>query len=112
MTVKEARIILLCNNIIELVFAESRGAISKEIIEGESIDLNILKEEAIRVVLNELENNYKILDSLKSKLEEHIKHCEQEAEGSLHNEVCNISLKFNKSLLKIIDDGGTNEATN
>lgn len=33
-------------------------------------------------------------------LQEHIKHCEQEAKGSLNNEICHIALKFDKHLLQ------------
>lgn len=40
---------------------------------------------------------------VKEKLEKHIKFCEQEAKGSLNNEICHIALKFDKSLLDIIN---------
>lgn len=41
---------------------------------------------------------------LKSKLKEHIKFCETESEGSLHNDICKRSLLFDKSLLKILEE--------
>ena len=49
-------------------------------------------------LVEEKEKNKKI----KNELEKHIKFCEQEAEGSLNNEICNISLRFNKKLLNIL----------
>ena len=48
----------------------------------------------------EKEKNKKI----EKELEKYIKFCEQEAEGSLNNEICHISLKFNKRLLDIINE--------
>ena len=35
-------------------------------------------------------------------LEKHIQYCEQEAKGSLNNEVCNIALRFDKHLLQVL----------
>ena len=40
-------------------------------------------------------------------LNEHINHCEIEARSSLNNEKCQIALKFDKHLLKVLD--GTEE---
>lgn len=51
--------------------------------------------------INKLNN---VIDRIRNKLEEHIKHCEQEAKGSLNNDICHISLKFDKELLKIITE--------
>ena len=48
----------------------------------------------------EKEKNNKI----EKELEKHIEFCEQEAEGSLNNEICHISLRFNKRLLDIINE--------
>lgn len=58
--------------------------------------------EAIETILKELEKKNKTIDEIKSKLEEHIQYCKQEAQGSLHNEICHISLKFDESLLNIL----------
>lgn len=44
----------------------------------------------------EKEKNIKAIEML----QEHIKHCEQEAKGSLNNEICHIALKFDKHLLQ------------
>ena len=44
----------------------------------------------------EKEKNKKAIEML----QEHIKHCEQEAKGSLNNEICYIALKFDKHLLQ------------
>lgn len=42
-------------------------------------------------------------------LEKHIEHCEQEAAGSLNNEVCHIALKFDKHLLQVLKGEKDNE---
>lgn len=44
----------------------------------------------------EKEKNKKAVEML----QEHIKFCEQEARGSLNNEICHIALKFDKHLLQ------------
>ena len=47
------------------------------------------------------------------ELEKHIAHCEMEAAHSLHNEICHISLKFDKRILAILkDDGKTKNSHN
>ena len=57
-------------------------------------------EEKCKELEKEKEKNKK----LENELEKHIKFCEQEAKGSLHNEICHISLKFNKKLLNILKE--------
>lgn len=57
-------------------------------------------ETIITAYEKEKEKNKKI----EKELEKHIKFCEQEAEGSLNNEICHITLKFNKGLLDIINE--------
>ena len=64
------------------------------------IFLNLIQKQDTEI--NKLNN---AIAKIKNKLEEHIKHCEQEAKGSLNNEICNISLKFDKGLLEIINMG-------
>ena len=64
------------------------------------IILNLIQKQDTEI--NKLNN---VIAKIKNKLEEHIKHCEQEAKGSLNNEICNISLKFDKGLLEIINMG-------
>ena len=50
----------------------------------------------------EKEKNKKAIEML----QEHIKHCEQEAKGSLNNEICHIALKFDKHILQeILQEG-------
>ena len=58
---------------------------------------------SIETVLNYLTKQEKMIEEIKSKLEEHIQHCRQEAQSSLHNEICRISLRFDESLLNIIE---------
>lgn len=60
-------------------------------------------ENDIKVVLNLIKKQSKVIDELKNKLEKHIKFCEQESSGHINNNVCHISLKFDKSLLEIIN---------
>lgn len=54
-------------------------------------------------LLSELEKEKKKNKKIEKELEKHIKFCEQEAEGSLNNEICHISLNFNKKLLNILN---------
>ena len=78
MTVKEARIILLCNNVVEAIYAQKKGALSEELLnqDGEGgFDLEILKEEAIKIVLDELQKQdteinklNKVIDRMAKKL--------------------------------------------
>ena len=65
MTIEEAKIILKCNNVIDFFFAKSKGFISNETEElwnsfdedgEESWDLQILKNEAIKIILDALES--------------------------------------------------------
>lgn len=68
MTIEEAKIILKCNNIIDFFFAQSKGFISEETEEigncldedgDESWDLQILKNEATKIILDALERKEK-----------------------------------------------------
>lgn len=78
---------------------EEKQAIEKLEIEG--TENNYLE---VRIVLNLIDKLENKLNTLENKLEKHIKFCEQEASGSLHNEICHIALKFDKSLLNIIKE--------
>ena len=62
------------------------------------------KVECIKVLLTAYEKEKEKNKKLENELEKHIKFCEQEAEGSLNNEICHIALKFNKGLLDIINE--------
>ena len=61
---------------------------------------------ARETVVDELEKENKELKEKTNKainmLEKHIQYCEQEAKGSLNNEVCNIALRFDKHLLQVL----------
>ena len=59
--------------------------------------------EAIETLLTAYEKEKEKNKELENELEKHIKFCEQEAEGSLNNEICHISLNFNKKLLNILN---------
>ena len=59
---------------------------------------------AIETLLTAYEKGKEKNKKIENELEKHIKFCEQEAEGSLNNEICHISLKFNKRLLDIINE--------
>ena len=65
-----------------------------------TLELIIRYKELQQELEKEKEKNKKI----ENELEKHIKFCEQESEGSLNNEICHISLKFNKKLLDIINE--------
>lgn len=59
-------------------------------------------EEEIQAIENLINKNKDLeerMDTAIEMLEEQIKYCKQEAEGSLNNEICHIALKFYKSLL-------------
>lgn len=60
--------------------------------------------EAIETLLTAYEKEKEKNKKIEKELEKHIKFCEQEAEGSLNNEICHIALKFNKGLLDIINE--------
>ena len=62
------------------------------------------KVECIKVLLTAYEKEKEKNKKLEKELEKHIKFCEQEAEGSLNNKICHISLKFNKKLLNILKE--------
>lgn len=63
MTVKDARIILVCENMLDLFYAQSKGAFSAEMQAffevmdevDEALDLNDLKKEAVPIILKELD---------------------------------------------------------
>ena len=57
---------------------------------------------AINELLDILSEKVHIIDTIENELKEKISFCEQEANHSLHNEVCHISLKFYNRLLRII----------
>lgn len=61
------------------------------------------KSNQIQTVLNLIERQQKEIEEMRRELERHIKFCEQESKGHINNEVCHISLKFNKKLLEIIN---------
>ena len=61
-------------------------------------------QEAIEALLTAYEKEKEKNKKIENELEKHIKFCEQEAEGSLNNEICHMSLKFNKRLLDIFRD--------
>ena len=69
--------------------------------EYDHVTLDVYKVQTLLTAYEkEKEKNKKI----EKELEKHIKFCEQEAEGSLNNEICHIALKFNKGLLDIINE--------
>ena len=70
---------------------------------GQEDILTIIRE-FIRLK-NDYEKEKEKNDNVKEKLEKHINFCEQEAKGSLNNEICKISLRFDKNLLDIINGG-------
>ena len=61
-----------------------------------------LLREAVKKLQSDIEIKDKVIKELENKLEEHIKFCEQEAIGHIENNVCHISLKFEKRLLEEI----------
>ena len=72
--------------------------------ESDKIPFMLMEQIGINEQLKEeLDKKDKIINEMKNKLNEHIKFCEQEVNGSLNNEICHISLKFDKSLLDIIE---------
>ena len=75
--------------------------------ESDKIPFMLMEQICINEQLKEeLDKKDKIINEITNKLKEHIKFCEQEANGSLNNEICHISLKFNKSLLDILESEG------
>ena len=63
-----------------------------------------VEDKAIETLLTAYEKEKEKNKKIEKELEKHIKFCEQEAEGSLHNEICLISLRFNKKLLNILNE--------
>lgn len=72
-----------------------------------NLEQEIKREQTLLNLIDKLQKENqkkdKVIEEIKNKLEEHIKFCEQEAKGHLENNVCHISLKFDKSLLEIIE---------
>lgn len=60
MDIKEAKIILYCNNLAELSFAGVLHLLNDD----NDNDLNILKEEALEIVLSELEKKEAIINEI------------------------------------------------
>ena len=83
-------IIYTCNDVIE-----DKEWYDQEEIESAKEQLKFT-EGLLDLYNKEKEKNKKAVEML----QEHIKHCEQEAKGSLNNEICHISLKFDKHLLQ------------
>ena len=71
---------------------------------GSAYEMQTEDFEAIKTLLTAYEKEKEKNKELENELEKHIKFCEQEAKGSLHNEICHISLKFNKKLLNILKE--------
>lgn len=69
MTIKEARILLCCENVVDVMYAISLGKLSEEEIcdEDDGFDLNNLQEEATQIVLKELDKKDKVIEQ-KNKL--------------------------------------------
>lgn len=101
-----------CNELVRVEHANWIGISNQEAIQTVLNELdkdnNIISDLQNEVTLKqcELDNKDKIINEIKNKLNEHIKFCEQEASGSLNNEICQISLKFDKSLLDISESRG------
>lgn len=74
--------------IIPYEYGECTRFVSKEYYEALQGLLDLYQKEK--------QKNTKAIEML----QEHIKHCEQEAKGSLNNKICHIALKFDKHLLK------------
>ena len=81
-------------------------------VDGKPYRMNVLQletrwtektAEAIETLLTAYEKEKEKNKKIEKELEKHIKFCEQEAEGSLNNEICHISLNFNKKLLNILN---------
>lgn len=66
MNIKEAKIILYCNNLAELAFAGVLHLLNND----NDNDLNILKEEALEIVLSELEKKDKIINEMAKEITE------------------------------------------
>lgn len=69
MTIEEAKIILLCDNIADLVAMQTQGLISqKTLLEIVEIDLNVIKKCATELILEELKNQENTINDLKRKI--------------------------------------------
>ena len=79
--VKEAKLILLCNNVIELIVVITEGrkqGLFKnkfwDLENDEELDLSKLKNIAIEPVLKELDKQEKMIDLMTSKIDEYAEH--------------------------------------
>lgn len=70
--------------------------VEEELKYGENCTYKYLLRQILKLYQKEKEKNVKAIEML----QKHIKHCEQEAKGSLNNEICHIALKFDKHLLQ------------
>ena len=69
MTIEEAKIILLCDNLTDLVAMQAQGFISqKTLLEIIEIDLNVIKKCAAELILEKLKNQENIINDLKRKI--------------------------------------------
>lgn len=68
--IQDAKVLLLCNNIVELFFAKKQNIFSKDFNDylenNEDLDLNDIKTVALEVVLNHLSKQEKIIDELEN----------------------------------------------
>lgn len=94
MTVKEARIILLCNNVMEVIYAQSKGALSKDLLsEEDNYDLDELKKQAIEIVLKELEKQDTEINKLNNVIDRMAEELRYEVgmgqDSIFCNDICN-----------------------
>lgn len=69
MTIEEAKVILLCDNVADLVAMQMQDFISqKTLLEIIEIDLNVIKKCATELILEELKNQENIINDLKRKI--------------------------------------------
>lgn len=92
----------LQNEIIDIqktidFYVDKKNIIFKEELKTKQTILNLISK-----LQKELDKKDKVIKELENKLEEHIKFCKQEASGHIENNVCHISLKFEKRLLEEI----------
>ena len=82
MTIKEARILLCCENVVDVMYAISLGKLSEEEIcdEDDGFDLNNLQEEATQIVLKELDKKDKVINELLYKEAQRILYDSKEEE--------------------------------
>lgn len=60
--------------------------------------------DSIHIVLDLIKKQEHIINEVQSRLEKHIQQCELDAGGSLHNDICYISLKFDRNLLDLLNN--------